>query len=524
MSVADKLETLLVIKDSIKDAIIEKGVDVSNDDAFTTYPEKILQIEGGNNGWFLQNGYWSNKIRYDGVRRCGLIHNSTIGHVTKGPITYYCASQGLGRLIVTGLGQEYTLYSPNASLIAFNPSNDEEYTVFFYSFPSYLSPIEQLNTAEIFVLAKAYEDIQNLIIVDDSSKIYLYDLSDDIYGTYKYDGFFYYDLMQYGLASLSSCRKMFEGSDLRHLIQFPNTSSVTDMYGMFQNTYFLESINLTDWDLSNVINMSNMFMSTRLRYIDLSNWYTPKLQDAVSMFSNSSLEYINVSGWDVSSVLDTYNMFGATNCTTLDLSNFNAINCKNMSSMFRSNQQLLTLNLTNFRTDSVENMDSMFYDCWQLTELDISSFNTSNVTNMNGMFQECTRLKQIIGIENLDVRKVTNMSEMFMDCIDWTANYTLDLSNWKTDSLTNIYAMFMHCRANHIKFGGNLDKVMTIQYAFYDNDSIESITLLGKAPQCSIPAETFGGKTDTGILYFNGDYDYSTLIAALPSGWTAVAI
>ena len=49
MSTADKLNKLLETKQAIKQAIIDKGVDVSNDTVFAEYPAKINAIEGASN-------------------------------------------------------------------------------------------------------------------------------------------------------------------------------------------------------------------------------------------------------------------------------------------------------------------------------------------------------------------------------------------------------------------------------------------------------------------------------------------
>jgi len=45
MSLADKLNYLLETKNLIKDAIREKGVEISDTDTFRSYAEKILSIK-----------------------------------------------------------------------------------------------------------------------------------------------------------------------------------------------------------------------------------------------------------------------------------------------------------------------------------------------------------------------------------------------------------------------------------------------------------------------------------------------
>ena len=60
-------------------------------------------------------------------------------------------------------------------------------------------------------------------------------------------------------------------------------------------------------------------------------------------------------------------------------------------------------------------MSDMFDSCSKLTSLDLSNFNTSNVTNMYGMFHNCTSLVSL-DLSNFDTSKVTNMVHMFDGC------------------------------------------------------------------------------------------------------------
>lgn len=46
-TIADKLRTILNIKLEIKQAIIDKGVKIEDNEQFAIYPVKILEIQGG---------------------------------------------------------------------------------------------------------------------------------------------------------------------------------------------------------------------------------------------------------------------------------------------------------------------------------------------------------------------------------------------------------------------------------------------------------------------------------------------
>ena len=58
--------------------------------------------------------------------------------------------------------------------------------------------------------------------------------------------------------------------------------------------------------------------------------------------------------------------------------------------------------------------------------VDISGWNTSNVITMENMFSFCDKLKNIIGIENLDVSKLQSANAMFYGCQNLVE---LDLTN-----------------------------------------------------------------------------------------------
>ena len=57
----------------------------------------------------------------------------------------------------------------------------------------------------------------------------------------------------------------------------------------------------------------------------------------------------------------------------------------------------------------------MFYECKALTNLDVSNWNTSNVTNMYAMFNDCNSLTTL-DVSNWDTSNVTDMRHMFAGC------------------------------------------------------------------------------------------------------------
>ena len=83
----------------------------------------------------------------------------------------------------------------------------------------------------------------------------------------------------------------------------------------------------------------------------------------------------------------------------------------------------------------------MFYQCLSLTSIDLSNFNTKNVTNMFAMFSLCSSLMKI-NLSNCNTQNVTNMSWMFNGC---QSLRDLNLSNFNTQNVLDMGFMFSGC-------------------------------------------------------------------------------
>ena len=163
---------------------------------------------------------------------------------------------------------------------------------------------------------------------------------------------------------------------------------------------------------------------------------------AYMFYNNNNLQSLDLSNFNTSNVTSMYSMFlGCKSLTTLDFSSFNTSNVTNMSNMFYDCQKLTVLDLSNFNTSNVTDMSNMFYGCQKLTPLDLSSLDTSQVTNMGSMFYTCFNLTDL-DLSNFNTSKVTSMSNMFYYCRELT---NLDLSNLDTSKVTSFYQTFYRC-------------------------------------------------------------------------------
>lgn len=120
---------------------------------------------------------------------------------------------------------------------------------------------------------------------------------------------------------------------------------------------------------------------------------------------------------DASNVETTYNMFSSSKLTSIDLSNLTFTNnLTETNSMFSSCGYLQSINFgNNFDTSNVKTFSYMFSSCIALTSLDLSKWNTSKVENMSNMFDYCSRLVDL-DISNFDFSKNVYNNSMFYDC------------------------------------------------------------------------------------------------------------
>lgn len=222
-----------------------------------------------------------------------------------------------------------------------------------------------------------------------------------------------------------------------------------DSFYFFRSMTNLESIELSDFDTSNVVSMGNMFNGcSALTSLDLSKFDTSSVTNMEHMFNNcSSLTSLDLGGFDTSSVTKMNNMFvGCSTLTSLDVSSFDTSSVTDMSQMFYKCFALTSLDLGSFNTSSVTDMFQMFYKRPALTSLNLSGFDTSSVTNMGHMFAECPALTTL-DLSGFNTSSVTFMPYMFYKCTALATIYAASGADWSNgnSALTDSSNMFSYC-------------------------------------------------------------------------------
>ena len=194
-----------------------------------------------------------------------------------------------------------------------------------------------------------------------------------------------------------------------------------------------------------VVNASSMFAYlTRLRVVDFGNFEINETTTYMySMFINCpSLSSLDVSNWDISNIRSMNSMFEyCSSLSSLNLSNWDTSNVMMMGSMFSGCSSLSSLDVSNWNTSNVTYMGHMFNGCSSLSSLNVSNWDTSNVTDMIAMFRKCSSLTTL-DVSNWDTSNVANMGWMFLDCSSLSS---LDTSNWSFKDDTSINNMFENC-------------------------------------------------------------------------------
>ena len=268
------------------------------------------------------------------------------------------------------------------------------------------------------------------------------------------------DLSNFDTSNVTDMSKMFQSSKATTLdVSNFDTSNITDMSRMFDRSQ-ATTLDLSNFNTSKVIDMSYMFYYSQATTLDVSNFDTSKVTGMNFMFSYSKATTIDVSNFDTSKVTNMSSMFSDSKATILDVSNFDTSNVTNMRHMF-SSSQVTTLDLSNFDTSKVTNMSNMFAES-QVIALDLSNFDTSNVTNMSNMFYNSKATT--IDVSNFNTSNVTTMSIMFHQ----SQATTIDVSNFNTSNVTNMSYMFSYSQATTLdvsKF--DTSKVTDMSSMFY---------------------------------------------------------
>jgi surface protein len=233
--------------------------------------------------------------------------------------------------------------------------------------------------------------------------------------------------------------------DLSIVQDILNLQGMTNLSSMFRICSSLTTVNNMDlWDTSSVTGMDNMFQNTTNFNQPIGTWDVSNVLSMNIMFSNATLFNQPIGTWDVSNVLTMSSMFDGASSFNQPIGTWDTSSVISMDYMF-SNATSFNQPIGSWDTSSVINMTNMFNNVTSFNQ-PIGTWNTSSVTDMSGMFRNSLSFNQPIG--TWDTSLVFVMNQMFQSA---TA-FNQPIGTWNTSSLIDSQLMF----ANATSFDQNL--------------------------------------------------------------------
>lgn len=244
------------------------------------------------------------------------------------------------------------------------------------------------------------------------------------------------DVLNWDTSSLVKATGMFHACYLVSELVVTNwdVSKVENMSRMFYACRSITEFILPDWNTSSLENCSMMFIDgAALTELNLQNWvFTPALPNLAGMFAYCPALYtVNVSNWDISNVTS----FDKT-ASFYDLK-FYYSGYGYRSVFSRSN--LIELDLLSWDVSNLTDINYLFEICKELHTIHVSNWDTLTSTSFAGTFYYCLSFVEIPDITYWDVSNGVDFSYMFYSC---TALYSLDIHNWNVATGHTFDSMF----------------------------------------------------------------------------------
>ena len=287
-----------------------------------------------------------------------------------------------------------------------------------------------------------------------------------------------------------------------------NTSGLTRLNDAFSFVYNLTNLQINSWDVSNVTTMNRMFYNSKnLVNINLANWNTSSVTDLSYFFALSNrIKNVNLNNWNTSKVTNTSYMFYATNFDDYSfITKLNLRGVKNASSMLRD-VDAKQINVSNLNLCNATVADHLLsYGAYNVLSIEANNLNLHSATNIEELVYGCYSVENV-NLVNLDISGVKTFPDssrrIFGDCMNLefvnlhncnlcnctTIPYSferlfasnLDMSNAKTDSLESIIGAFRETSLDVLNLDNwNTSNLTDIYDAFYWSRGLRSISFNG---------------------------------------------
>lgn len=334
MAIVDKSNYLLETKKQIKNAIMEKGVSITDTDSFRSYANKIGQIKEIEGDTSTTTGNWQPESDWFDIEK--ILEEDTEEYTMK----IICLltdelDDGSTTNTVRG-GEKYKL--SDGQIIEQSATTNLDISNLF-------------DTSKDKECRKGYKT-RYIIYYSNASTMNI-TIPDNVV-------YIILDGVKFNSSPFSN-KRFVQSIKFNNNCKFTNTN----MNNMFYGCYSLQSVH--NLETSNVTNMNYMFSSCYLLQ-SVPNIDTSNVTSMTNMFS-SCYSLQSVSNIDTSNVITMSSMFS---------------NCKSLQSVL------------NIDTSNVTNMSNLFMSCDVLKK--VGDLDTSNMTSMNNIFNNCNLLIDIKSI------------------------------------------------------------------------------------------------------------------------------
>lgn len=233
-----------------------------------------------------------------------------------------------------------------------------------------------------------------------------------------------------------------------------DVSNVTNLAYTFYRARSMTTFNAVGWDTRKVTNICYIFdgFKDKINAINaLRSWNLDKVTNAKGFFARSSsgsgdpiLSELNWQNWNLPNVVDMSEMFRmhTTNLIKVNFSNWNMPKVTNYSNAFESCYNLTDLDVSNWKVENVQNIFNIFTSCFNLTNLNVDNWHLNNYSNsLNSFFGEHSASWQTWNITKLSTQSIISVINMCVNAIKIPTGY-------KNISNLNIYSPFYNSDIN----------------------------------------------------------------------------
>lgn len=360
----DYLTQLQTDKQNLVNNLVEKGVEATNDETFTSLVPKVLDISGGGETYTPE--YISFR-GYTGTSLENALKNIDTSKITAFNNLFNACS-----------------YITSIDLSTFDISNGSNLSYMFYDCINLVS-------------------LSNFKVGPNNTNI-----DHTFYNCNKLSEL---DVSEWDTSNITNMGALFWRCYKIPSLDVSkwNTSNVTSFGSTFQQMSSLKELDVSNFDTSKCTTFSYMFYNTPVENLDMSKWDTSKSTNFQYMFYAGKMTEYDVSNFSFENAKNLDFMFSGCNSCTKFVLNSDIPLVTDMTQMFSTCPKLQNIDLSCFIGGSACEMDYMFSGCSELREVNLSNLKCYGNKTIAYMFSNCKLLEKI-DMRSYDFTKITSSS------------------------------------------------------------------------------------------------------------------